>query len=251
MTLALVREAEYRANLALGLLEGVAQLGIALLVYGLIYGYAGEVAGWSAYEALVLLGIYRAVDGLLALQVAPNMMRIAGYVASGELDHVLLRPVSSQFLVSLRWLQPHEAANVLIGIGLALYAAERAGVRWTVGGVASAAALSAAGLLAMYSLWFASVTLSFWLVRVEPIGFLFYDVWQTARYPLSYFRGAVRILLTVVFPVAFATTFPAEALLGRGDLRLVLAGGAMAAATLFLANRFWSYAVRRYSSASS
>ncbi len=249
--MAFVREAEYRVNFLLSVLEGLAQLGLALLTFALLYSYTDEVAGWSAAEALILVGIYRAADGLLALQIAPNMLSVSRYVNEGELDFILLRPVSSQFLVSLRRLQLPEAVNVLIGLGLAGYAGERAGVDWRLGGVLSAVALAACGLVLLYCLWFFSVTFSFWLVRVEPLGFLFYDAWQTARYPVSYFKGLLRAILTFVIPVAFATTFPTQALLGEADGRLLLAGVALAALALTGTRAFWNFAVRHYSSASS
>ncbi len=60
-----------------------------------------------------------------------------------------------------------------------------------------------------------------------------------------------RALLTFVVPVAFATTFPAQALLGTAAHRLLLAGIALAAFSLVGSHGFWSYAVRQYASASS
>jgi ABC-2 type transport system permease protein len=51
--------------------------------------------------------------------------------------------------------------------------------------------------------------------------------------------------------VAFATTFPAQALLGTVDLRLLIVGIALATVALILTHLFWRYAVRYYSSASS
>lgn len=249
--LALVRSAEYRANFVVTLLEGVAQMGLAVVVVALLYRYTDEVAGWSAVEVLMLTGVYRAMDGLIACQIAPNMLRMTQYISRGELDFVLLRPVSSQFLVSLRWLDPPEAVNGLIGLALVAYAGTQAGVDWAPLTLLTAAVLAACGLAALYGLWFATVTCAFWLIRVEPLGFLFYDVWQAGRYPVDYFRGPVGVLLTYVVPVAFATTFPTQALLGEVNLWSVPVGITVACVALFASHRFWTFAVRRYSSASS
>lgn len=249
--LALVREAEYRVSFFTSLLEGMAELAVAVLTFALLYQFTSGIAGWSAPEALVLVGVYRALDGLIALQVTPNMDRLTQYVGRGDLDFVLLRPVSSQFLVSLRWLRPVEATNILIGVALAVYAGGQAGARWSPGGVAAALFLAGCGLVLLYCLWFVIATCAFWLVRVEPLGYLFYDVWQAARYPVDYFKGPIRAILTFVLPVAFATTFPTRALLGVVDPRLLPLGLGLAAFALFLTNRFWQFALRRYSSASS
>jgi ABC-2 type transport system permease protein len=224
---------------------------VAVLTFVLLYRFTSGIAGWSAAQALVLVGIYRALDGLLALQIAPNLMRISEYVGQGDLDFILLRPVASQFLVSLRWLRPAEAVNVLIGLALVAYAASRTGVTWTLAGTAMALVLAACGFALLYCLWFAIATCAFWLVKVEPLGYLFYDVWQTGRYPVDYFKGIARALLTFALPVAFATTFPARALRGDVDPRLVPLGIVFAALALVATHRFWSYALRHYASASS
>ncbi len=249
--IAFVRETEYRANFLIGVGEGVAQLALAVLTFLLLYRFTDNVAGWSRAQALVLVGIYRIADGLIELQIAPNMFAISGYIRRGEMDFLLLRPVSGQFLASLRTLQLPEAVNALIGLALTIYAGNAAGVHWSVLGVAAAIIFGACGLVLLYALWFATVTLSFWLVQVDTLDTLFYSLFETARYPVSFFKGLVRALLTVAVPVAFATTFPAQALLGTADLRFLPVGLALAAGALVATHFFWRYAVRHYSSASS
>src|SRR5262249_2240164 len=137
---ALMREAEYRVNFLVGVGEGLAQIALAVISFLLLYRFTNQVAGWTQAEALMLVGIYRIVDGLINLQIAPNMQRLSSYIRHGEMDFILLRPVSSQFLVSLRTLAPAEAVNALIGLGLTIYAAQAAGVRWSAASVMAALA---------------------------------------------------------------------------------------------------------------
>ena len=95
------------------------------------------------------------------------------------------------------------------------------------------------------------VTFAFWLVQIENLDIFFYSLFETARYPVTFFKDLLRALLTFAFPVAFATTFPTQALRGQADLRLLPIGVVLAAALLFGTHLFWNYAVRHYSSASS
>jgi ABC-2 type transport system permease protein len=106
-------------------------------------------------------------------------------------------------------------------------------------------------LILLYALWFTMVTCSFWLVQVDTLDTHFYSVFETARYPVTFFKGLVSAVLTFAIPVAFATTFPVQPLLGTVGLRLLIAGIALATVALILTHLFWSYAVRYYSSASS
>ncbi len=249
--IAFVREAEYRANFLIGVGEGVVQLALAVVTFLLLYRFTNTVAGWTQAQVLVLVGVYRIVDGLVGLQIAPNMLAISGYIRRGEMDFLLLRPVSGQFLVSLRMLELPEAVNVTIGLALTVYAGNLAHVQWSVANVAAALIFGLCGLAVLYALWFLTVTLSFWLVQVDSLDTLFYSLFETARYPVSFFKGLVRALLTFAVPVAFATTFPAQALLGNADPRLLPVGLVLAGCALAATRLFWTYAVRRYSSASS
>jgi ABC-2 type transport system permease protein len=61
----------------------------------------------------------------------------------------------------------------------------------------------------------------------------------------------VRALLTFIIPVAFVTTFPASALLGRLDSTTAWIGVLFAIVFFIASNRFWNFAIKHYSSASS
>lgn len=57
--------------------------------------------------------------------------------------------------------------------------------------------------------------------------------------------------VTFVVPIAFLTTFPAATLIGRLSPAYVYGALGMAAALFYASARFWRYAIRFYSSASS
>src|SRR4051812_9993070 len=151
---AFVREAEYRANFVIGLVEGLIQLALAVLTFGLLYQFTDQVAGWTQAQILMLVGMYRAVDGVFSLLLAPNLLRISGYIRQGDMDFILLRPVSSQFYVSLRVLSLPEVPNIFIGLGLVIYAGAQAGVQWSAGGGGMAAGVApfreGAGFVALF-----------------------------------------------------------------------------------------------------
>jgi ABC-2 type transport system permease protein len=248
---ALVREAEYRASFALAVVEGLSQVLLVVLAFELIYQFSDTIAGWRREQVLLLVGVYRIADGVVGAQIAPNMLALPGYVRTGELDFHLLRPVSSQFLVSTRRLTLPELTNVAIGVGLVVYAAGPAGVAWNGLALAQAAVLLLCGLGLLYAVWFAIMTCSIWLVEIDTLETLFFSLFQAAQYPVHFFSGPARALFTFAFPVAFATTFPTEVLLGRGDPRLVALGLALAGAALVGTHLFWRRALRHYGSASS
>ena len=74
---------------------------------------------------------------------------------------------------------------------------------------------------------------------------------SAGRYPISAFPAGLRTLFTVVLPVAFLTTVPAEAILGRASSHWLLLSVAVAVAALLFSRWFWRLALRDYTSASS
>jgi ABC-2 type transport system permease protein len=65
-------------------------------------------------------------------------------------------------------------------------------------------------------------------------------------YPMAY-----RFFFTFIIPVAFLTTIPAESILGRTNISWVVGSGLLALGLLFISARFWQFALKFYTSASS
>jgi ABC-2 type transport system permease protein len=108
-----------------------------------------------------------------------------------------------------------------------------------------------AGMLSVYSIWLLLTTLAFWFVRVDNFTELFIGFYETGRFPVTIYNRWIRFMLTFIVPVAFLTTFPAAALLGKLSASYVF-GAVIVAAVLFCVSTwFWNYAIRFYSSASS
>jgi ABC-2 type transport system permease protein len=200
---------------------------------------------------IVLVGVHQAMTGLLAMFVAPNMMRMTEYITRGELDLMLIRPVNTQFYVTTRWMQPAELFNVLTGVVLIAIGIAQAPATPGVLDVGQGLLVFGGGFVLLTCIWSAMAFCVFWLSSVTSITSFFYDILQAGRYPVVFFPVAVRAILTFVIPLAFATTFPAQAITGGISWWIVLATVAFTLVAVILVRTFWNYAVRRYSSASS
>jgi ABC-2 type transport system permease protein len=248
---AIVRETHYRAHFIATIAVGIIQLVLSLIPVLLLYSFTDDVNGWSRGEVIALSGMFQVAFALLAMCVQTNMNRISGYIRQGDLDLILIRPVSAQFYVTLRWLQPGEIFNALIGVAVVTVGLGRAGATPSPVEMLHAALLLACGLILLTCVWSATGFLAFWLTTVDPTPMLVRDVMDAGRFPLAFYPAAIRVFLAFIFPVGFATTFPVEALTGRGGWGIVLAGIALSAAALLLLRAYWRFAVRFYTSASS
>jgi len=250
-TLGLVREAQFRANAITTVVLGLIQIGIGLIPILLLFSFTGEVRGWSQADVIVLLGLHGAMTGLLAMLVGRNMWAMTDYVIKGELDLLLIRPVNIQFHVATRWIRPDQAFNVATGIIVAGVGIARTG---TVPGpieITQATVVFLSGFVLLACAWSALAYLAFWMHSVWTIIMFFQDVMQAGRYPVTFFPSAMRVLFTAIVPLAFATTFPAQAVTGGISWWLVAASVAFAIVAVALLRLLWNHAIRRYSSASS
>lgn len=244
-------ELAYRANFFLQLFESLLDLGTALAGLAIIFSYTNNLGGWRPDEVVALVGVFFLVGGAIRLVIQPSMERLIEAVHEGTLDFTLTKPVDAQFLVSIQRVEIWKFADMVLGAGVLVVALSRLGTR--VGG-AQAAAFAAAlvvGGIIVYSFWLILATLSFWFVRVENILMIFQSMYEAGRWPVSLYPRWLRFGLTFLVPVAFATTVPAQALIGRLTWRTLLGTSALAGLFLVSSRLFWRAGIRRYSGASS
>jgi ABC-2 type transport system permease protein len=210
-----------------------------------------EVTGWDASAMLIVIAYFTAVRAILEGVVSPSIVNLVERIRSGAFDYVLLKPVDAQIMISASRYEPWKIFDLLGAVALAVYAFVRRGHSPSLGEVALGLALLVTGVLAMYALWIAIASLSFFVVRLDNLVYLMGAIFDSARWPVQVFRGAWRIVFTFVIPVAVMTTFPAMALLGTLDARTALATVAGAFAMVLISRMIWRAAIRNYTSASS
>src|SRR5512135_2702177 len=247
---------QLRASTAVAMqyrLDFLVQGGLALFWTGwgivpllVVFGKRAAVAGWSFEEALVVIGWFMVMKGVLEGAVNPSLASVVEHIRKGTLDFVLLKPADAQFLVSTQKFQPWRVVDVFAGLAVFAVAFHRMG-RWPAPGHAGAALLlllCAASTL--YSLWILVISAAFHVVKVDNLSFLFSSIFDAARWPVTVFRGAWRVVFTFVVPLALMTTYPALALLGRLDFRTAALAVVGAAVFGGLARLVWTRSIGHY-----
>jgi ABC-2 type transport system permease protein len=248
---ALLAQLEYRANFVASFaLSGCWPLWVLSLLSVLFY-HSSNLGGWTFNEAILVIGLYDIFIGLQETILAPNISQLTEHIQKGTLDFVLLKPANGQVLSTITACNLLRLSDVIIGFGLVGAGLYRLGHVPTMVQMLTFGLMIPAGMIILYSIWLLLATLAFWFVRVENFGELFYAFYETGRFPVSIYSRWLRFALTYIVPVAFLTTFPAATLLGKLSIGFVLASVGIAVALFYLSSRFWNYAIRFYSSASS
>lgn len=244
-------ELAYRANFWIQAVESVAAMSTALGAVLIVFRQTDRLGGWSREELIALLGVYFLVAGTIRLVIGPSLARFMEHVQQGTLDYTLTKPEDAQILVSIEVVEVWKLLDVALGLGVLGFGIW--GISARIGPVeAGAFALALlAGAAIVYAFWLMLATLAFWFIRVENILQVFWGVYGAGRWPVQIYPGWLRAVLTVVVPIAFAVTVPAQSLSGRMDARTLAIAVGLATALLVLSRRFWKRGLRHYGGASA
>jgi ABC-2 type transport system permease protein len=247
----LMKDLQYRVNLALQVLQSLLAVAVGLIVFQLVFSNTSELNGWTHSELLAILGVQAVMAGVIHSVIQPNMMRLTEEVREGKLDHALTKPVDAQMLVSVREVQLWQAVDipigaVVIGVALARLEADL--------GVLDALAFGVAlvlGAVLLYCFWLVLATGSFWVVRMWFLPELFEGIFQTGRWPVGIYPDWLRFGITFLVPIAFAITVPAEAVTARLDWQTLAFALLFTLAAFAFSRWFWRFGLERYSGASA
>ena len=248
---AVASQLEYQLNVVIELVAvGLSLLG-SLFMLSRFFGPGRALGGWSWHEALIVQGFYTVLDGMASTWLRPNLSSIVTHVREGTLDFILLKPIDSQFWLSLRTISPAGLPEIVLGLLLVIWGGQQAGASLSPGGFAVVLLMLLAGGLILYSLWFLIAATSIWFVKTWNATEVLRAVLASGRYPVAAYPAPLRLLFTLVIPVAFLTTVPAEVVLGRANAPTLWLGLGLAVGFFIAARQFWLYALRHYTSASS
>ena len=107
--------------------------------------------------------------------------------------------------------------------------------------------LLAIAFLAALAVFVAAI--AFISVKSQGLWQILHAAEEYASYPLNIYPGGLKFAFTFILPVGLAGFYPAQALLGRLDLGLIPWLVLVTFSFLTLALLFWSWALKRYTSA--
>ncbi len=240
---------QYRVNFLLQLPFHLSWTLKEVVVIFLMYRYTDRILTWDRYEYIFLLGTYFVADSIFSCILLPNLSNLSAQLVNGTFDHILLKPIDSQFYTMTYEMGIGVLFAMLLGFVLVIWSGVRVGLPASAGRVLAYLLFLVAGIAIYGALLFICAVPVFCLIRIDYIHNIFLCIANISRKPLEVFPDLVVKLLYVI-PVAFISYVPACCYLGKLDLK-VGAVSVFAAALLWrLARALWKMGVRRYVSVS-
>jgi ABC-2 type transport system permease protein len=247
--LSATEELLYPANFFASMFGTLFWLTMAVLTVALFYSHTTHLGGWSFWETVALLGVFNALVGVVEGVFRPGIGSLADMIRHGSFDLVLTRPVDAQLYLTFHELDLWRIADVVLGFSLSGYALHRLGRPLDPTHTLAFLITFGSAVAVLYSVWLILMCLAFWLVAIENLPTVFDALFEAARYPASAYPKALRLVFVYILPVAWTTTIPASALVGRLSTLGVLESIGVGCAALAVSRLVWRSALRRYTSA--
>jgi len=246
------REMSFKGNFILWIVVELLWFGLQLSFVSVVYSQTESVGTWSKWQMVLLVGASNFIQQLYQAFFLTNCTNLSELVRTGRMDFLLLLPVNTRFLVSLRVVDLGAFINALFGLCVMIFAAARLNLHPTAGQFAGFSALCLVGVLIHYSLMFILATICFWTVRAQGIVWGYYNLFNIARMPDEAFKGAFKAVFTFGLPVLLVSNVPVRVLANKimdPTIWLSLIGIGLVWAVI--SELFWRFSVRHYTSASS
>ena len=157
--------------------------------------HAGDrrATGWGKYQFFVFLATTLFVNSLVQAFFMPNGEEFSELIRTGGLDFALLKPIDTQFLVSLQKIDWSSLANFVFAVGLLVLRAGAAATRARRScRSCSIRSTWLCGVAIMYSLMIALAATSVWLGRNQTLYDFWFYITNFSRYPMEIYQGADR-----------------------------------------------------------
>ena len=266
----LARDMSFRVNFLLHSISSMSWAVMNLGFYLILFSHVPEIgrgSGWGRDAFFVFLGTTWIINSLVQAFFMPNMHELSEWIRTGQLDFLLLKPVDTQFLVSVQKVEWSALSNLVLGTVVGSLGAWRLAHRPELpvvigpGTVVLYFFFVMCGVAILYSLMIALASTSIWLGRNQTLYDFWFYITNFSRYPMEiYQRGWGYVLwavFTFVVPVLLVINVPARTLAQplhpHPSLTLPLVGLTLAATAGALAASRWVFqrALASYRSASS
>lgn len=206
------------------------------------------LAGYSINQTIFFFLTFNLVD-VTAQFLFREVYRFRPLVVSGDLDLVLSKPMSSLFRVLMGGADIMDFVTIPPLIAAVIY----------VGGLLGPTTLHTTfyillilnGLLISTAFHIAVLALGIITLEIDHTIMIYRDLGNLGRLPIDIYKQPLRGIITYLIPVGVMVTFPAKAIMGLITSTGVFLSFVLGGVLFFASLRFWNYALKQYTSASS
>ena len=243
---------EYRWNFIGNLAMEGGYLCVKLSYAVVIYRSGIVINGYAPDEILLFIGTFVMLTGIYAGIFMINIFALRHKILNGDLDLLLTKPVSAQFMVTLR--QSNMTlfgVDVIAGVIVVGIAWSRLDIALTPLNVLGYLVLLGSSSIISYNLFLLPNLLSFWFLNTSSIAEITDSFWDFNSMPMAIYTHWMQLLGVFILPIFVLTNFPAMFVLGRMPVHYLIWAAVLPLLSFLVARWVWQQGLRKYDSASS
>lgn len=245
----IISQMEYRANFITGIFVEAAFLMSKLLYVLVVYKTNVHIDGLTPDTILMFMGTHILLTGIYMGLFYNNFQRLTEYVRSGMLDLMIVKPISLQFLVSVRHIEVGmPIPNIIAGSVMVAIGWSASDIPFTFLNVALFIIFMFIATIMTYCIMIIPSLLSFWFLNTSAASEISYSVWDANNMPHLIYNKWIQRIGTFIIPVFIITNFAPLVVLHKLT-KIEIVWGILAPIVFFLLIRvLWKRALKVYSS---
>src|SRR6187455_782967 len=148
------RETMFKGNFLLWIVVEVIWFALQLSFIGVIYMHTDSIGSWTKWEVMLLVGASHFIQQIFGAFFLINCANLSELIRTGKLDFLLLLPINTRFVVSLRQVDLGGFVNAAGALAVMVYAAKQIPLSPSLATAATFLVFCGVGILIHYSLMF-------------------------------------------------------------------------------------------------
>lgn len=242
---------EYRSDFFFWSFVNVMWTTFNFLFFDILLSATGNLGSWTKTDMYFLLANFTILDAFIWSLIYKNMKAYTQSIFEGSLDTILLKPMSTQYLLWIRENTYTGLFRMLTGLSVLIYMSMSQSITPTFSNFILYLLTMVTGIILMYSLWFTIATIAFYVDKLDNINEIFPNLRRLFEVPRTVYTGSVSYMVTAVIPLALIATIPTEIFLNKPDWPWVLFFFFITAVWFLVSRAFFTFSLSKYSSVGS
>src|SRR6266705_1406179 len=119
------REMIFKSNFLLWIFVELLWFGLQLSLIGVLYLHTDHIGTWTKWQVVMLIGASHFIQQIFQAFFLINCTNLSELIRTGKMDFLLLLPVNTRFVVSLRQVDLGGLVNAGTALAVMAYAARQ------------------------------------------------------------------------------------------------------------------------------
>lgn len=243
-----VKAITYRFDFIMSLLEGLSMLAINLVFFAASAYMTGTI---DRADNFLLAAVFQIFIGIFYGLFIDNITGLKYYINRGDLDWMLLKPISSQFYISLRFINFGHIIGAVFSIPIVFYITYYFNIEIDVVGAFIGLLYIMIAIIDAYALLTTATSLAIAFTSSGNVSGFVLPLMSLGKYPRRMYGKTVSSFIIILIPALLLCNLSCEALVGNWQIRDLIINIAIMLIHILVTSKVFTSACKYYKSSGS